>query len=366
MAPANRQRRKRARRVAVAAAVVAAAGAAVTAANGVGLTGVFDSNAADGADQVGLPPATAKITRQTLLDTRTESGDLGLGDAITVSARLGGTITALPEAGSTVGRGRPLYRVDNDPVVLLLGRLPAYRMLSPGLTGPDVKQFEQNLHALGYRGFTVDSDYTSSTASAVREWQGDLELTKTGTVEVGRIFYAPAAVRVDTRKAALGDEVGRGKPVLTYTGSAQVITVELPYAEKRLVRKGAKVGLTLPDGRTVPGKITGSTMVIKPAATAQDKATTVFEVTVAADDPRVLAGLEEAALDVAFTAAERRNVLTVPVAALLALAEGGYGVEVVEGNGTRIAAVQTGLYAGGRVEITGDGVVEGAAVGMPT
>lgn len=154
--------------------------AAAVAANGVGLTSIFGSDPASSADAADLPPATAQITRQTLLDTTTESGDLNFGWAVSVSARLNGTITDLPAAGSTVGRGKALYRLDNDRVVQLLGKLPAYRTLSSGLEGPDVKQFEQNLYALGYRGFTVDSDYTSSTASAVKEWQEDLGLTKSG------------------------------------------------------------------------------------------------------------------------------------------------------------------------------------------
>ena len=58
-------------------------------------------------------------------------------------------------------------------------------------------------------------------------------------------------------------------------------------------------------------------------------------------------------------------MLTVPVAALVALREGGYGVEVVEGDQPRIVAVKTGLFANGRVEVTGDGLAEGMKVGMP-
>ena len=48
-----------------------------------------------------------------------------------------------------------------------------------------------------------------------------------------------------------------------------------------------------------------------------------------------------------------------------ALAGGGYGVEVVDGSTTHYVKVTTGLYADGRVEITGDGLVEGTTVGMP-
>ena len=52
-------------------------------------------------------------------------------------------------------------------------------------------------------------------------------------------------------------------------------------------------------------------------------------------------------------------------AALLALAEGGYGVEIVEGSTSRIVAVKTGMFAGGRVEISGEAIAEGMLVGVP-
>jgi hypothetical protein len=54
------------------------------------------------------------------------------------------------------------------------------------------------------------------------------------------------------------------------------------------------------------------------------------------------------------------------VAALLALAEGGYGVEIVSGSTSRIVAVETGLFADGRVEVAGADLTEGMTVGMPS
>jgi multidrug efflux system membrane fusion protein len=347
--------------VAVAAAVVVGATAAT--ATGVGL---FSGDEAGGADSTDRPPATAQVTRQKLVELRTESGELGYGATTAVSGRLPGTLTGLPAIGTAVSRGKALYRVDNAPVVLLYGGLPAYRALSSGTEGADVKQFEENLQALGYSGFTVDEEYTSSTATTVSKWQKDLGLTETGTVELGRVVYASGAVRVEGHKAASGDPVGPGQPVLTYTGSAQVITVELAYDDRPLTKTGSVVTVTLPNGKSAPAKVTGSVVVISPAASAEEEDTTIIEVTVGVDDPAVLAGHEQTTLDVAFVVAERDNVLTVPVAALLALAEGGYGVELVEGDSTRTVAVTTGLFAGGRVEVTGDGVTEGATVGMPS
>ena len=59
--------------------------------------------------------------------------------------------------GITVKRGDSLLRVDDHPIVLLYGALPAYRALSEPMKGKDVEQFKANLAALRYTGFTVDA-----------------------------------------------------------------------------------------------------------------------------------------------------------------------------------------------------------------
>jgi len=355
------RRRRRTGRVAVVTGVVVVAGAVAATGFGLGLPGGEAPSEASS----GLPPATAEVTRQTLVDTQTESGELGYGATISAAARSGGTVTGLPATGSTVKRGQALYRLDNAPVVLLYGSLPAYRPLAVGTEGVDVTQFEKNLRALGYDGFTVDDEYSSSTASAVKRWQEDLGLPETGTVELGRVVFASGPVRIDANEAEVGAAVQPGAAVLSYTGTARVVTVELEVSDQRLARKGAAVEVALPDGQSARGKITKTELVIKPAE-GQEPAETVVEATIAIDDAKAVAGLDQATVDVGFTASQRENVLTVPVAALLALAEGGYGVQVVDGAATRIVAVETGLFATGRVEVSGDGIAEGTTVGMPS
>jgi len=356
--------RTRTGRVLVAAAGVVAVGAAVAAATGFG----FSLRSGGTGDPTGeLPPATAKITRQTLVDSVSETGELGYGDDTAIAGRIAGTITGLPAVGSTVKRGQAIYRVDNTPVVLLYGSLPAYRALSSGTEGSDVKQFERNLWELGYRGFTVDTTYTSATADAVEEWQEDLGLPETGVVELGRVVYAAGAVRVDSHKAAVGDAAGPGAPVLAYTGTARVITVVLDADQQSLAKKGTSVTVSLPDGRALPATIARTATVVETEdnGPSGSREVTRIKVTVAVADQKAFAGLDQAALDVGFAARKRENVLTVPVAALLALAEGGYGVEVVTGSTSRIVAVTTGLFAHGRVEVAGDGLTEGMTVGIP-
>jgi hypothetical protein len=306
---------------------------------------------------------TADIVKETLVDRENHDGTLGHGDTRTVAARGSGTVTWLPAAGATIGRGKAVYRLDNKPVVLLYGTLPAYRTLAPGVSGSDVTQFEKNLWALGYRGFTVDDEYTSATADAVEEWQDDLGVAETGRVETSRLMYAPGSIRIDTQSAESGAVVQPGTELARYTGTSLMATVELDMDSQRLAKKGAAVQVALPDGKSVKGRIVGVTTTVQEGQGDQPD-TTMLKVSVGFTG-KAPQGLDDAAVTVAFTAAQRADVLTVPVAALLALAEGGYGVQVVDGTAPKIVAVQTGLFADGKVEVTGTGLQAGMKVGMP-
>lgn len=341
-----------ARRVALVLVAVVVTGAGAVAAVG------FDWGSAPAADTPDLPAATAEVTRQTLVERTVAGGEVDFGAGTPVRSTLPGTVTALPAVGSVIRRGAALYRVDDQPVVLLYGPMPAYRALAAGVSGADVTQFERNLEALGYTGFTVDDEYTSATAAAVADWQQDVGLPDTGRVEPGRLHYAPGPVRVDTVRAAPGDVAG--SEVLTHTGVTRVVTVDLDVSEQRLAPVGAPVTVTLPDGRTVDGTVTAARTVVTPAQGEAEPTTTVA-VTIGVKDQKALGG--DSAVRVAFTAAERPDVLTVPVGALLALSEGGYGVEVVDARSTRLVPVETGLFADGRVEISGQGLAEGLTVG---
>jgi hypothetical protein len=127
--------RRRTGTVAVAAVLTAGAAAAAVA--------VVRLPDAAGGEQPSsrLPAATAPVTKETLVDRQDEDGTLAYGDTGTVVARASGTVTALAAADSTVKRGKALYRIDNKPMVLLYGTIPAYRRLVSGVKGSDVLQF---------------------------------------------------------------------------------------------------------------------------------------------------------------------------------------------------------------------------------
>ena len=304
-----------------------------------------------------LLPATAQITRITLVETRTESGTLGYGDPVPVRASGTGTLTWIAAEGATVMRGEPLLKVDELPIVALYGAVPMYRALGNGMVGADVRQLQENLVELGYAEIVIDGIYAQSTTAAVLAWQADLGLVQTGMVEPVQVVFTPGPVRIAEHVAGVGDLLGSDRAhILTYTDTTRIATVALNVVDQALAIKGGAVTVTLPDERTVAGVIAKVGTVV----TEEE-----FEVTVAIADQAALGTLQAAPVDVDFVNATRADVLTVPVAALLALAEGGYGVEIVEDNTTRIVAVKTGMFADGRVEVSGEAIAEGMMVGVP-
>jgi hypothetical protein len=348
-------------RKALTAVVVLAAGGAVSAF----LVNRGDTSQAASQTTQSLPVNTTKVAQQTLKDTESQDGDLGFGTTSTVVNRVAGTITSLPNSGQELKRGNTVYALDNKPTTLLYGALPAYRRLANGTEGTDVLQLEQNLSAMGYDGFTVDDEYTEATAEAVEEWQEDLGLDETGVVELGSVLFAPGHIRVDSVETQEGAPIGPNQNVLTYTGTTKAVTVQLDAADQRLAKPTASVTVTLPDGKTVPGRIEKVSTVIIPAESPEKDPETKVEVIVAVNNQKAVAAWALASVDVTFTASERKNVLTVPVAALVALREGGFGLEVTDGTSTRYVPVRTGLFAGGQVEVSGTGITAGTTVGIP-
>lgn len=328
-------------------------GAAVLAAASVGLTVGLPTGAVTPTASVSSGK-TAKVTRQNLSDTETKSGTLGYGASTSIASRVTGTLTYIATTGSTIQRGQTLFRVNELPVVLLYGTLPFYRMLKPGDTGADVTQLTANLKALGYSGFTT---------SQVKKWQKSLGWDQTGVVDPARIVCAEGAVRVEGAAASVGDEVGR-ETVLTSTGTRRVVTTSIDVDDSRLAPVNAAVKVTLPDGKTVDGKVETAKTVVVPGQNGGE-ASTRIDVVIGLGEAKI--DLEQASVRIVFTASMREKVLTVPVAALLALREGGYAVEaILDGGATKTIPVKTGLFAAGRVEISGEGLAEGLTVGMPT
>ncbi|HSF84409.1 MAG TPA: peptidoglycan-binding protein [Acidimicrobiia bacterium] len=274
-----------------------------------------------------------------------EDGVVDLGEVVFLSDA--SEVIVVPTAlGQGVGPGQLILEVGDG--------------VSP--SGDDIAQLETSLAALGFDPGPVDGIYTEATRSAVIEWQGSIGADDDGIVDLGEVVFLPTAIRISDRLTSVGSAVSPGTPVLAATGSDIVVTIDLPAEDQGLVAEGDPVTIELPDNSTTPGTV--ETVDTVASVSAQGEA--VFEVTILLDDPAAAGGLDEAPVDVDIVTDRVDDVMAVPVTALLALAEGGYAVEVVEGaGGTRLVGVDPGFYAEGLVEIDSDGVDVGDRVVVP-
>ncbi len=316
-------------------------------------------------------PATSSVavSRQDLVARTEVDGTLGYSGETKVTGQGQGTVTAVPKAGTVVERGQSLYSVDNRPVSLFYGDLPLWRRLAWGMPdGPDVKQLEQNLVALAHATeaeVTVDEKFTAATTTAVKRWQKAVGLEETGSVEPGQVVFLPGALRVADIKAEKGSQAPPGLAVMTGTSTARVVQVDLDATKQSLVKVGDKVDVKLPDGRLTPGTV-ATVATVAQSKGQGESAKRVVTVSVSLDDPAATGSLDQAPVKVGITSSSRKGVLAVPVNALLALAEGGYGVRLVDGTVPgRVVGVATGLFARGMVEVSGEGLAEGTRVEVP-
>jgi peptidoglycan hydrolase-like protein with peptidoglycan-binding domain len=321
----------------------------------------------DRGSKAAAPTATATVARQDLSGQTKVSGTLGYAGSSTVQSPVSGRITWLPTAGQVIRRGGTLLAVDNQPVQLLYGTLPPWRDLAKGVDdGPDVKQLEHNLVALGDdpdHAITVDNHYTWATKAAVKRWQQARGLAQTGTFTTAMpAVFLPWAARVTALSGSVGGQAAPGQPAYTATSNRHQVTVNLDVSQQSYVKVGDRVDVVLPDGRHAKGRISQVGRVAETQGSGQDQTTTI-PVTVALDDPTAGGRLDQAPVDVYVTTQTRRGVLAVPVTALLALAEGGDAVETVDAAGQHhLVAVRLGVFSGGMVEVAGSGLRAGMRV----
>lgn len=233
-------------------------------------------------------------------------------------------------------------------------------LLSSANADADITLLQENLAALGYEGTATD---------AIRHWQAAAGHSASGLIEPGQIVVASGPVRVADHLSEVGDVVFSGEgqggfapgniadPVVRYTSTDRIVSVSLGIADHAYAKPGDAVVITLPTNADVQGVIAEVSTVFD----EQGLATAEIEV----PDQASLGTLEAASVDVEFVVGRREGVLAVPVGALLALPEGGFGVELVEGGSARVVPVTTGLFARGSVEISGAEIAEGLAVRVP-
>jgi hypothetical protein len=315
----------------------------------------------------------------------------------------GTTYTALPRVGDVLKEDQSVYSVSNETVPLLYGSVAAYRAFSAGMSdGADVGELTADLIALGYgSGLTQSNHYSSATGAAVKRWQNALGLPATGEILLGAAVFEPGPIRVTAVTPTVGSSVSGGGggasagggtgTVLTASSTTPVVTVDLDVSQEYLVKPGDAVSIVLPNGTSIvgghietvgnvatcpsggtgsgsgapSGSSSASTSTCSSGGSGTNSSPTV-PVTITLDSTPELATLDQAPVNVDITTQTARNVLAVPVNALLALQGGGYGVDVVTGSTSRLVGVTTGLYANNLVQVSGSGIRAGLRVQAPS
>jgi hypothetical protein len=235
----------------------------------------------------------------------------------------------------------------------------------------------------------------------VQRWQKARGLPVTGEILLGEVVFEPGPIRVTSVTPSVGASIagggggsgssgaGGGGTVLTATGTAPVVTVDLGVSQEYLVKPGDTVSVVMPDGTTtVSGHVeTVGTVATCPGGggtgtgsgsgsagqspcssagsngSAGSNSSPTVTVTITLDATPPGASLDQAPVNINITTQTVSNVLAVPVNALLALQGGGFGVDVVTGSGAvRLVGVTTGLYSNTMVQVSGPGITAGTRV----
>jgi hypothetical protein len=262
-----------------------------------------------------------------------------------------GTYTELPEVGDKVDCGGVLYRVDDRPVLLLCGTVPAYRALHEADAGRDVRQLNRNLHVRG-------DAFTTKTEKALEALQRRKGVHVNGTLGLGDAVFLPEAARVAKVTGQLGGPARPGAQALNATSGTLQVQVNLDPSEQGQVKRGDRAQITLPGNTTVTGKVVAFGRTAQaPAGQDASASDATIPTYISLDDPRKARGLDRAPVQMQITTEGVENALSVPVTALVGKSGGGFAVEVVRAGGRReLVAVNVGLFdtADGRVQVDGD------------
>lgn len=372
--------------VIVVAAVVAISAVAVTS----------GGNPASAAGRQEPQVSTMQVQRRTLSATVPQDGTLTYraqadGSPYAVINEAHGTYTELPMPGQVIDQGHVLYRISDDPVVLLYGQTPAYRTLSAGMTGPGVAELNTDLVALGYASSaqlrSTPRTFGSATTAAVEKLQAALGMTQTGTLTLGQAAFEPTAVRVTSVSAQLGGGAQPGETALQGTSTTRQVQVALDASQQTDVAVGDTVSITLPNNQTTSGVVSSvGTVATCPSGSGgsgsssaapgtdtcssgnSEGSSPTINVDVTPSHPALAGQWDQAPVQVGITTATVRDALVVPVTALLAESTGGYAVEVVgAGQNTHLVSVSLGLFdeADGLVAVTGSSLAAGQRVVVP-
>lgn len=313
-----------------------------------------DNGQTDAADTEDAKTSEVKI--ETLKSSAEFNGDLGFGETRQLSSGADGVITWLPEDEETIDSGDVLWEINQQPVPYLDGEIPMYRELYWGVKkGDDVLQLETYLISQGFGPDTweADTSFNKTTRNALKELQKFYGMTEDGSIGPSEVMFGTEPLRV-SETAYVGDPASAG-PILTVSGASGKVSVSTTSRQLTTFQKSPNVLIVLADGREL-----AATLDETKATPADENGAFGYTVEYIVSD--AIGEAQPVKVKIEQLLAE--NALTVPVDALIALAEGGYAVEVVTDSGNVLRAVEVIDFDDTRVAVTGN-LSEGDLVVVP-
>lgn len=197
--------------------------ALVIALAGLGLSFFIKSPAQQALDQGPPPPSviTAPVERRVMQAQQSLRGTMLAADIIDVS----GSAVAAGDAnskqivtgvfvavGQSIESGTVVAQVAGRPMIALLGQVPAYRTMAPGMTGDDVRGLQQTLIALHYLAEGNDTGlFGELTQAAVEAFYRDRGYEPTHTWDGGNDELEAAQQIVTQQQRLLDDSRAKAK-----------------------------------------------------------------------------------------------------------------------------------------------------------
>lgn len=327
--------------------------------------GVVDNSYPVGITHVRLGALSAQITGVGSLGYAAQSD----GSPYAVVNRASGALTSLPQIGQVIKQGQTLYEVSNSPVILMNGATPVSRSLSAGDTGPDVRELNADLVAMGYATRSAlspsSANFGPATASALARMQDALGLNRTATLPLGQAVFLPGPLRITQVNATLGANAGTGATVLNATSTVRQVQVNIDATEQSSLKAGNPVLITLPNYQDTTGVVSS----VGTVANGSGSSSPTIPVDITLQHPQDAGSLDQAPVRVQISTAGVNNALIVPVTALLPQTGGGYAVEIVDAHGIHhLVPVTLGLFddADGLVQVMSQHLSAGQAIVVPT
>jgi peptidoglycan hydrolase-like protein with peptidoglycan-binding domain len=161
-----------------------------------------------------------------------------------------------------VAPGDQLFAVGLRPVFAAQGATPAFRDLGLGARGDDVWQLQEFLVQAGHLAAAPNGMFGAATAGAVRNWQREIGLERTGVVRAGDIIFVdtlPARILLSA-DVIVGALVSPGQQVLSVVEAAPTFTASVSSGMQAAAvpMTGATVTIDAPSGGTWDALVTGS------------------------------------------------------------------------------------------------------------